>query len=105
LPFGALDDEPRGIVVDVELERGGACAQPLRQAGEFYRPHRKPCAHGLECFHPGGRILFALQLAGEHEVDVVGAGIGEQIDDGVAAARAWLARRKAYLDELARPEQ
>ena len=105
IALGALDDESRGIVVDVELERGGARAQPLWQAREFDRPHGKPRARGFECFHPRGRVLLALELAGEHEVDVVGADIGEQIDDGVAAARARLARRQADLDELARPEQ
>ena len=50
-------------------------------------------------------VLLALELAGEHQVDVVGAGVGEQLDDGVGAADARLAGRQAELDQLARAEQ
>ena len=65
----------------------GARAQPLRQARELDRPDRQPCARVLECLDPRRTRLLALQLAGEHQVDIVGAGARR-------AARRWRWRRR-----------
>ena len=69
--FGALDDELHGRVVQVELERRRARAQPLRQLRELHRPDGQPRAGGIERLDPGRVVLLALELAGEHQVDIV----------------------------------
>ena len=106
IALGALDDELARA--SSSSSSSSVAARARSHCGSRATSTGQVASHApvdFERLHPGRAVLLAFELAGEHQIDVVGTGVRQQLDDGIGAARAGLARRQAHLDELARAEQ
>jgi len=71
VPFDAIDDQLRSLVVDLQVQHFCPGAQPRRQCRQFDRLNRHPCPVLFDRLYPGRIARLPVEFIGNDQVDQI----------------------------------